>query len=335
MKAWVLNKQDRMENKPLLFIDDYPDPEPKAGRIRIKVKYVGICRTDIHIAEGDLPLHKKPLILGHEIVGVVDKVGEYSYRFKIGDKVGLTWLYKTCGGCKYCINGLENYCPYFMSTGWDADGGYAEYVIAYENYVIPLDGVPLSQADLAPLMCPGVASYMCLEYTDPEPGDKLGIIGFGPTAYYLLKIADYVGMDVYVSTRSKYHKELAYEYGAKWVGNILKEDFPIEMDHIVSFPPVGEIVERALKNLKPGGDLILAQIASTPIAIRNYSNLWGRRIKTIYNVNRKSAYGIIQFAKKVDLSIEKEIIKFEDIQDYMIIARKGGIDKLNIIAKVG
>lgn len=335
MKAWILEKQDKIENKPLMLVDNYPDPEPGEGQIRIKVKYVGICRTDIHIAESDLPLHKKPLILGHEIAGIVDKIGGNVSRFKIGDKVGLTWLYKSCGGCEYCINGRENYCPHFTSTGWDADGGYAEYVVAYENYAIPLNNAPLDLSDLAPLMCPGVASYMCLEYTNPKPGDKMGIIGFGPTAYYLLKIASSVGVDVYVSTRSKHHQELAYEYGARWVGNILEEDFPEKLDHIVSFPPVGEVVERALKNLKPGGDLILAQIASTPIVINNYPNLWGRTIKTIYNVNRRSAYGILGFAKKIDLSIEKELIDFEDIQDYMILARKGQIDKLTIVARVG
>ena len=171
MKAWIIEKQDKIYNKPLTLVDDYPDPEPLAGQIRIKVKYVGICRTDIHIAEGDLPLRKKPIIVGHEIAGVVDKLGENTSRFKVGDQVGLTWLYSTCGACKYCINGRENYCPHFKSTGWDVDGGYAEYVVAYENYAIPLNNVPLNLADLAPMMCPGVASYMCLDLTKPEPGD--------------------------------------------------------------------------------------------------------------------------------------------------------------------
>jgi len=334
MKAWIIEKQDKIDNKPLTLVDDYPDPEPLAGQIRIKVKYVGICRTDIHIAEGDLPLRKKPIIVGHEIAGVVDKLGENTSRFKVGDQVGLTWLYSTCGACKYCINGRENYCPHFKSTGWDVDGGYAEYVVAYENYAIPLNNVPLNPADLAPMMCPGVASYMCLDLAKPEPGDSIGLIGFGPTAYYLLKIGNYLGLDVYVSTRSKHHREMAYEYGAKWVGNIIEEDFPTKLDAIVSFPPVGSIIERALNNLKSGGTLVLAQIASTPITINNYSNLWGSTIKTVYNVNRRGAYGILEYAKKVDLSIDKEIVRFEEIQDAMIRVRKGGIDKLVAVAKV-
>ena len=127
---------------------------------------------------------------------------------------------------------------------------------------------------------------------------------------------------------------MAYEYGAKWVGNILEEGFPMRLDHIVSFPPVGEIIERALKNLKPGGTLVLAQIASTPITINNYSNLWGRTIKILYNVNRRGAYGILEYAKKIDLSIEKEIVRFEDIPDAMVKVRRGGLNKLVAVAKV-
>ena len=334
MRAWILNRQAKIDERPLELVDDYPDPEPGYKQIRIRVRYVGICRTDIHIAEGDLPFHKKPVILGHEIAGVVDKIGEDVKRFKVGDKVGLSWLYKTCGSCEYCLNGLENYCMEFTRTGWDVDGGYAEYVIAYEDYAFPLNDVPLDLADLAPLMCPGIASYICFEYADLKPGGKLGIIGFGPTAYYLIRIANFYGIDVYVSTRSKHHVEMAYANGAKWVGNILKEDFPEKLDSIVSFPPIGEVVERALKNLKPNGTLVLAQVASTPIVINNYAHLWGRNIKTIYNVRRNSAYKLFELAKKIDLSIEKRIFKFEEIQDAMILVRKGQVEEMNSVAKI-
>jgi len=334
MKAWILDKQAKINEKPLKLVDEYPIPEPKYGQVRIKVKYCGICRTDLHIAEGDLPLHKRPIILGHEIAGVVDKVGEEVRRINIGDKVGLSWLYCTCNGCKYCISGWENYCPYFISTGWDVDGGFAEYVVAYEEYVFPFNDIPLGLDDLAPMMCPGIASYLAYDLANPKPGDNIGVIGFGPTAYYLLKIANYSGIDVYVSTRSKHHMEVAYENGAKWVGNILKEDFPKKLDAIISFPPVGEIVEKALRNLKHGGVLVLAQIASTPITIKDYSNIWGRTIKTVHNIRRESAYKMLNLAKKIDLSIEKAIFKFEELQDAMILVRRGEVKEMNSVVKI-
>ena len=334
MKAWILDKQDNIMNRPLRLVDNYLDPEPKNKQIRIKMKYCGICRTDIHIAEGDIPLHKKPVILGHEIVGTVDKLGEDSERFKIGDRVGVTWLYKSCGSCEYCINGFENYCPHIVRTGWDVDGGYAEYTLAYEDYVLPLNNIPLDYEDLAPLMCPGVASYLCYKLADPKPGDRIGIIGFGPTAYYLLKTANFLGVDVYVSTRSKHHREIAVEYGAKWVGNIVEEDFPIKLDHIISFPPVGNIVEKALENLKPSGNLVLAQVASTPITINNYGNLWGRNIKTVYNVRRSTSLEMLKLARKIDYRIEKRIFDFEELQDAMIMNRQGKVKELTSVLKI-
>jgi len=335
MKAWILDKQSKIENRPLKFIDDYPDPEPGYKQVRIKIKYSGICRTDLHIAEGDLPLHKKPIILGHQIAGVIDKVGEDVKMFKVGDRAGLTWLYKTCGHCKFCLNGMENYCPEIIRTGWDVDGGYAEYVVAYEDYTMPLNESPLKLEDLAPLMCPGVTGYLGFKLANPKPGDRLGLIGFGPTAYYLLKIGNYIGLDVYVSTRSKHHKEVAWENGAKWVGNIFEGDMPVKMDHIISAPPVGEVIEKALKNLKPGGNLILLQIASTPIKINNYTlNLWGRNIKTVYNVRRDVAYELISLTKKINLEIEKRIFKFEEAQEGMILVRKGEVKEMTSVLRL-
>ena len=334
MRAWVLERQAKIEERPLKLVEDYPDPEPSRGQIRIKVKSCGICRTDLHIAEGDLPLHKSPVILGHEIAGIVDKVGEGVRDFKVGDRAGLTWLYSTCGNCKYCTSGRENYCPNRVRTGWDVDGGFAEYVVAQEGYALNLNGVPLGFDDLAPLMCPGVASYLAFELASPKPGDRLGIIGFGPTAYYLTKIANGLGIEVYVSTRAKRHRELAEQLGAAWIGNLLEEAPPRKLDCIVSFPPIGEAVERALEALNPGGTLVLAQVASTPITIGRYENLWGRTIKTVYNVKRSTSRAMVELAKRIDMSIEKRVFGFEELQDAMIEFRKGRIEEMTSVLKV-
>jgi len=335
MKAWILEKQGKVESRPLRLVDNYPTPEPGYKQVRIRIEYTGICRTDMHIAEGDLPLHKQPIVLGHQIAGKVDKVGEGARRFKVGDRVGLTWLYGSCGSCKYCLNGLENYCPNIVRTGWDVDGGYTEYVVAHEDYVVPLNDVPLKTEDLPPLMCPGVTGFLGFKMANPIPGDKIGLIGFGPTAYYLLKISKYLGMEVYVSTRSKKHKEIASENGADYIGNILVEDFPVKMDHIISAPPVGEVIEKALKNLRPGGNLVLLQIASTPITIKDYTfNLWGRNILTVYNVRRNIIPELLEYTHKINLSIEKDIFSFDELMDGMIIARKGMLEGMTAVSKV-
>ena len=332
MKAWILERQSRIEDRPLKLVD-IPDPEPREGQIRIKVRFCGICRTDLHIAEGDHPLHKKPVILGHQIVGIVDK--SRGRKIKEGDRVGLTWLYSSCNSCKYCLTGRENYCPDIVRTGWDADGGFAEYVIAEEEYVAPLD-IPLKDEDCAPLMCPGVIAHLCYELAEIKPGDKVGIIGFGPTAFYLVKIANYIGADVYVSTRSRHHQDMAAELNAKWVGNIAEREFPEKMDSIVYFPPTGDIFTRALRNLGHGGILVLAPIASqSPMVVENYGeDLWGRDIRTVYNIRRSTIKNMLNLARKIDFSIEKEVFDFEELQDAMIAVRSGKLDKMTAVVRV-
>lgn len=335
MKAWILEGQAKIEERPLRIVDDYPTPMPMDDQIRVKIMATGICRTDLHIAEGDLPLHKRPLILGHEIAGVVDEVGDDVTTFKVGDRAGLTWLYEACGSCRYCISGQENYCPHIVRTGWDVDGGFAEYVVAHEAYALPLNGVPLGFDDLAPLMCPGVAAYLAFELASLKPGDKMGIVGFGPTAYYLVKIAEGLGIDVYVSTRSKKHREIAEMIGATWVGNILQEGPPSPLDSIIWFPPVGEALEKALKALAPAGILVLAQIASTPITIMDYGSIWGKTIKTVYNVKRSTSRAMVELAKKVDMSIEKRIFRFEELQDAMMMSKRGEMEELVGVLRIG
>ena len=208
MKAWILKKQSKIEERPLKLAN-VPSPRPGNQEIRVKVQACGICRTDIHIAEGDLPLKKSPLILGHEIVGMVDKTGRGVRTFRHGDPVGISWLHSTCRKCKYCLKGKDNYCPDFQCTGWDVDGGFAEYVTIKEDFAFSLKGINMEPEDMAPLMCPGIAGYCALTLTEAEKGDKLGLFGFGPTAYYVLMAANYLGIEAYVSIRFSIHKKEA------------------------------------------------------------------------------------------------------------------------------
>ena len=184
MKAWILEKQSKIEDKPLK-LTDRPLPHPDHREIRVKVQVCGICRTDIHIAEGDLPLKKSPVILGHEIIGVVEKTGKGVRRFQPGDPVGISWLHSTCGECKYCLKGKDNYCPDFQCTGWDVDGGFAEYLTIKEDFALSMQGLAMEPEDMAPLLCPGIAGYCALKLTEAGRGDRLGLFGFGPTAYYV------------------------------------------------------------------------------------------------------------------------------------------------------
>ncbi len=334
MKAWVLERQDDI-HKRLLKLCEVEDPHPGDGEIRIKVLFCGICRTDLHIAEGDLPLRKPDIILGHEVVGVVDEVGKGVGSFKEGDLAGVSWLNSTCGACKFCRSGRENYCPEFKATGWDRDGGFAEYTVIREDFAFKLNGISMPLEDIAPVMCPGIAGYFALKLTEPERGDKLALYGFGPTAYYVLKAARRLGIDVYVSTRSKVRIEEAKKEGATWSGNVFEEEMPVKVDKAIIFPPAGNLVEIALSNLDVGGILVLAPVSSSRIVIEDYSrNMWGRDIKTLYNVRKDFAQEFLSMVGELGISIGKEVFPFEKLQDAMILMKDGKLKEPNAVVKV-
>ena len=334
MRAWVLKKQSKIEERPLKLVE-VETPYPKDDEIRVKVLVCGVCRTDIHIAEGDLPLKKDNLILGHEIVGIVDKTGKGVKRFKVGDKVGVSWLNSTCGKCKFCLSGRENYCPNFKCTGWDVDGGYAEYTIIKEDFALNLNDIKLEAEDVAPLMCPGIAGYCAFKLTDIEKGEKLGLYGFGPTAYYVLKVANHLGIDTYVSTRSQKNIEAARKAGAIWAADASKKDLPCKLDKSIVFPPAGNLVEPALKKLEVGGILVLAPVSMSTIEIKNYSqNLWGRDVRTLFNVKKSWGEEFLNIADETQIKVGKEIFPFEKLQDALILVKKGEIKEPNAVIKI-
>ncbi|MCD6143939.1 zinc-binding alcohol dehydrogenase family protein, partial [Thermococcus sp.] len=334
MRAWVLKKQSKIEERPLKLVE-VETPYPKDDEIRVKVLVCGVCRTDIHIAEGDLPLKKDNLILGHEIVGIVDKTGKGVKRFKVGDKVGVSWLNSTCGKCKFCLSGRENYCPNFKCTGWDVDGGYAEYTIIKEDFALNLNDIKLEAEDVAPLMCPGIAGYCAFKLTDIEKGEKLGLYGFGPTAYYVLKVANHLGIDTYVSTRSQKNIEAAKKAGAIWAADASKKDLPCKLDRSIVFPPAGNLVEPALEKLEVGGILVLAPVSMSTIEIKNYSqNLWGRDIRTLFNVKKSWGEEFLNIADEMQIKMGKEVFPFEKLQDALILVRKGEIKEPNAVIKI-
>lgn len=325
MKAWVVEEQKPIEDRPLKM-KELRIPEPGKREIRVRVTHCGICRTDLHIAEGDIPLSKNPVIPGHEIVGIVDSIGDEAKRFRKGDRVGISWLNFTCGECKYCRRGEENYCPNIKRTGYDVDGGFAEYLLVHEDFAFDLREISLSSEDLAPIMCPGITGHFAFKLSEIKGGERLGMLGFGPTAYYILRVAKSMDIEVYISTRSEEHKKIAKEYGADWVGNLAHEDFPSKVDAFIFFPTAGHLVERALENTLPSAVLVLGAVSMTPITIQNYTaNLWGRKIKTVYQVRRDYGEEFLKIAEKLNLTIEKELVKFEEVPSAMLRLKKGKI----------
>ena len=232
MKAMILKKTAPIENSPLEYTE-IPKPEPQKDEIRIKLRACGVCHTDLHEIEGDLPMMKKNLIPGHEIIGIIDKIGENVDNFKIGDRVGVPWLYSSCGTCKYCKRSQENLCNDAKFTGYHVNGGYAEYMIASSNYAYLIPEI-FSDAEAAPLMCAGVIGYRSIKMSQIKPGETLGLFGFGASAHIVIQIAKYWNCDVFVFTRSKNHQEHARKLGASWVGTS-KESPPKKIDRAISF----------------------------------------------------------------------------------------------------
>ena len=323
MKAWILEKQAPIENKPLK-LKKIPTPKPGASEIRITNVACGVCRTDIHIVEGDLPLKKSPLILGHEIVGIVDKTGEQVTNFKIGDRAGIAWLNRTCGKCKFCLSGRENLCSQAQFTGWDVDGGFSEFSVISADFAFHL-GEKHSFVEMAPLMCPGIAGYRAFRLTELLPGDKLGLYGFGPTASYVLQVAKHKNIEVYVITRSEKNKNAARELGATWIGGYA-DKMPARLDGGIIFPPAGNLVAHALSQLDNGGRLVLGPVTMTPIQIKDYNLIWQERsVISLAHITKRDGVDFLDLANRINLKSSIQIFPFDELLDVMIRVKQGKI----------
>jgi propanol-preferring alcohol dehydrogenase len=246
-------------------------------------------------------------------------------------------LHNSCGHCKFCRTQRENYCRGIKATGWHENGGFAEYLTIPERNAVLLNDIPLEPADLAPLLCPGVAGYAALKLTEAIKGDKLGLYGFGPTAHCVLKVAKAMGIKVYVSTRSKKNMQRAQREGAIWTGNTALTSPPCKFDAAVIFPPAGNLVETALDFLEYGGTLVMAPVSSSPILIDNYSqNLWGRSIKTLFHVTKSDAEDFFSHIKDFgsDIRMGVEVFPFEALEDALIALKYNILEHPNAVIQV-
>ncbi len=305
MKACLLSSPAPIESLPLAFTD-VPDPQPAGDQVRLRVSACGVCRTDLHVVEGELPPRKSPVIPGHQVVGVVDKLGEAVSRLKVGARVGIPWLHRTCGICEYCRAEKENLCDNASFTGYVVDGGYAEYTLAPEGFVYPIpDGFPDEQA--APLLCAGIIGFRALRLSGIEPGGYLGFYGFGAAAHVAIQVARYWNIDVFAATRDERHQRLAREMGAAWTGGTLAEP-PVKLDSAIVFAPAGEIVPAALKALKKGGTLALAGIHMSPTPPLEYPLLYHERvIRSVANNTREDGHDFLRLAAQIPIRTQVEI----------------------------
>jgi propanol-preferring alcohol dehydrogenase len=317
MRAAVLEAPGR----PLL-IRDLPVPHPGPGQLLLRVRACGICRTDLHVADGELPHPKLPLVLGHEIVGRVEAAGEGAARFAVGQRVGVPWLAWTCGKCRYCRAGRENLCDRARFTGYDIDGGYAEYAAADERFCFP---IPDRFTDLAaaPLLCAGLIGYRAL--TAAGDAERLGLYGFGAAAHLVAQLARHQGRRVYAFTREGdlESQRFASELGVDWAGDSTARP-PEELDAALLFAPVGALLPGALAVVAKGGTVVCAGIHMSPIPAFSYDLLWGERvIRSVANLTRHDGDAFFAMIAEVPLTVTTTSLPLTEAEEGLARLRAG------------
>jgi propanol-preferring alcohol dehydrogenase len=334
MKAWILTTPANVTERPLQ-LTEMPVPLTREDELLVRVSACGICRTDLHVVEGELPVRLSPVIPGHQIVGRVTAAGSQVKDFAPNDRVGIAWLNRTCGKCKYCLAGRENLCEQALFTGWSVNGGYAEYAVVPASfaYRIPDD---VEDVQAAPLLCAGIIGYRCLRLTDLSrnewAGARLGIYGFGAAGHICIQLARARGSEVYVCTRDRErHQALAHELGATWVGDTA-EDPPVKLDAAIIFAPAGELVPAALKALAKGGALVLGGIHMSPIPSFDYSLIYGERmIRSVANNTRADGREFLLEAARVPVRTHVQTFAFEQVNEALIALKHDAIRGAGVV----
>jgi len=327
MYAQVLHECKPITDKPLV-LTELEKPETGAGDVLIKVHACGICRTDLHVVEGELDpaRYQLPIIPGHQVVGTVESVAENSL-LKPGQRVGVPWLNSSCGHCRFCLSGRENLCEHPEFTGWTKNGGFADYVTAPADFVYPLPA-QLTDTEVAPLLCAGIIGYRCLRQCeiDDWAGAKLGLYGFGAAGHIAIQIARHRGADVYVCTRDhERHQKLARELGATWVGGTFDPP-PVKLDASIIFAPAGEIVPAALRALDRGGKLVLGGIHMSPVTEFAYKDIyWERVIRSVANNTRLDGQEFIAEAVAANIRTHTEVFPLAEANTALLALKQDAI----------
>lgn len=324
MRALILPHPAPVEAAPLREVDR-PRPQPRAGDVLIRVEVCGVCHTDLHIAEGDLPPRRTEIVPGHQVVGRVESRGPDVTVPEIGARVGVAWLHHTCGRCAFCRRGLENLCSEAIFTGYDVDGGFAEFIVAPAAFVYPLPDA-LSAAEAAPLLCAGIIGYRALHVAQVARGDRIGLFGFGASAHLALQVARHWGCEVYVFTRSEAHRDLAVALGAAWVGGV--EGSPPEaIDAGVVFAPSGRVVVDALRHLRPGGTLAVNAVHLDGVPAFDYARLYGERgLRSVSNSTRADGQEFLTLAAAIPLRPRVETWPLEEANHVLQRLKRGEVN---------
>ncbi len=332
MKACVLHSPAPVETNPLVF-EDYPTPQPASGEVLVRVSCCGVCRTDLHVIERELVPQKSTIIPGHQVIGFIEQLGPGASRFPVGTRVGVAWLHHTDGTCEFCRRGAENLCDHPTFTGYSVDGGYAEYIVAPQDFIYAIpQQFPDEQA--APLLCAGIIGFRCLRLSGIEPNGNLGFYGFGAAAHVAIQVARHWSIEVYAMTRDARHQNLALELGAKWAGDTFAEP-PAKLDAAIVFAPAGEIVPAALKALRKGGVLVLGGIHMSLIPSFDYDLLYQERtIRSVANNTRRDGEDFLRVAAEIPIRTRTRLFPLSEANRALNALKNDAIEGAAVL-KVG
>jgi alcohol dehydrogenase, propanol-preferring len=316
MKSMRLFTPRPAEEHPLVLAEaDLPEPGP--GQVRLRVRACGVCHTDLHMVEGEITPPALPVTPGHQVAAIVDDLGEGVSTLNIGDRVGVPWLHSTDRSCTYCLGGQENLCPQARFTGFHTDGGYAEYMLAEADFVLPLPA-GISDEQAAPLLCAGIIGYRSLRQCDLQPGERLGLVGFGASAHLAIQAARYWGCAVDVFTRSAAHRQHALELGAEWAGGV-EDDPPALLDRAIIFAPSGALVPQTLEKLRQGGTLAINAIYLSDIPSMPYSLIYGERtVRSVANAIYQDGVEFLKLAAEIPIKADVKAFAWTEANQALI-----------------
>jgi propanol-preferring alcohol dehydrogenase len=328
VKAAILTSPQPVAQRPLQIVD-VADPRSRSGHVLLRVRACGVCRTDLHIVEGELPPKQLRLIPGHQIVGEV--IEGATDEIPMGTRVGVSWLGGTDGTCPYCLRGLENLCDSPTFTGYTVAGGYAEYAFARADFVFPLPDA-LDDLHAAPLLCAGIIGFRSLRVAGVEPGERVGLFGFGASAHLAIAVLRAWKCEVYVSTRGKSHRELAASLGATWVGSEAGKP-PVELDRAVTFAPSGDVVVAALGSLRKGGVVAINAIHLDRMPQFDYDTLlWGeRQLRSVTNMTRADARDFLALAAQIGLRPKVTVFPLDQANEALLAVKNNAVDGAAVI----
>ena len=328
MKAAILTSPESIERHPLR-LTDLPKPTAMAGQVLLRVRACGVCRTDLHIVEGELAVRRQGITPGHQIVG--DIVEGATSTLPLGTRVGVCWVGGTDGTCQYCRKGMENLCDSPTFTGYTVPGGYAEYAVARSDFVFPLPAA-LDDLQAAPLLCAGIIGFRSLRIAGVERGERVGLFGFGASAHLAIAVLQAWKCDVYVSTRGASHRKLAASLGATWVGSE-NDRPPLELDRAITFAPSGDVVVAALASLRKGGVLAINAIHLDRMPEFDYDRLlWGeRQIRSVTNMTRADARDFLALAAEIGLKSKVTVFSLDQVNEALTAVKKDAVDGAAVI----